>query len=120
MKCLKDLLPALDDANYLKMKTSIHSLKGGCAYVGAYRMYYICYYMQMYYVEKEFTKMLEFYPNLIEAAIEFKIECAHLIAEKKELLLPEPFDLESVDFVHSTFKLLKDPETDYVFCCRTD
>ena len=75
--------------------------------------------------------MLEYYPSLVEAAIEFKVHSRKLLAEKdgKYLFnlisitgksfsaLPEH---ETCDYLEEEFKLIKDEETGYVYCCRHD
>ena len=54
------------------MKANAHSLKGACGYVGASRLHYSCYYIQEAHHLKQFDKMVEKYPRLVETAIEFK------------------------------------------------
>jgi len=46
IKSLKDMKVAFDNQNFLKMKQLAHNLKGCSAYVGAYRLYYVCFYIQ--------------------------------------------------------------------------
>jgi len=80
---LKDIIPALENRDYLQMKTLAHSLKGASAYIGASRLHYVCYYIQEHYVYERYEKMLDYYPSLVEAAIEFKIHSRKIMAENK-------------------------------------
>ena len=57
-----------------------HKIKGGSGYIGAGRLYYACYFIQEHYVYKKHSLMLEYYPTLVEAAIEFRLESRKLIA----------------------------------------
>lgn len=91
-QCLKDLVEAYDNKDYANIKAHAHSLKGASAYIGASRLHYMCYFIQHYYVEGNYEKMLEYYPSLIEASIEFKVYHRKLIAQnngESYKLLPE-------------------------------
>ena len=65
------------------MKLLAHSLKGASAYIGAARLSYTCYYIQEHYVYERYDKMLEYYPSLIEATVEFKVHSRILLAKHK-------------------------------------
>ena len=65
------------------MKNLAHSLKGASGYVGASRLHYVCYFIQEHFVFNRFDKMLEYYPSLVEAAIEFKVYSRQIIAKYK-------------------------------------
>ena len=69
------------------MKTLAHSLKGATAYIGASRLHYVCYYIQEHYVYERYEKMIDYYPSLVEAAIEFKVQSRKIMAENKGKLL---------------------------------
>jgi HPt (histidine-containing phosphotransfer) domain-containing protein len=66
------MIPAFEEKNYQKMKELAHSLKGASAYIGASRIHYCCYYIQEHFVYERYDKMLEYYPSLVEASIEFQ------------------------------------------------
>lgn len=80
ISCVKEIKTNYDNRNYEQIKHHAHSLKGASAYIGASRVHYQCYFIQHYYVEKNYDEMLKFYPGLVEAAIEFKIHSRKLIA----------------------------------------
>ena len=80
---IKGMIPAFDNKDYAQMKGLAHNLKGSAAYVGASRLHYACYFIQEHYVYQNFPKMLDYYPELIEAAIEFKVHSRQLIAKSK-------------------------------------
>jgi HPt (histidine-containing phosphotransfer) domain-containing protein len=69
--CLRDMVSAYDTDDHAKFKAHAHSLKGASAYIGASRLHYMCYFVQHYYVEDNYDKMMEYYPSLVETAIEF-------------------------------------------------
>ena len=62
--------------------------------------------------------MLDCYPNLIESVIEFKVEKRKVLYEKKgQPYVVHPED-EQVDFSTKEYRLIKDPKTEYVYCCK--
>jgi len=65
------------------MKDLAHSLKGASGYIGASRLHYACYFIQKHFVNGQKEKMLEYYPTLVEAAIEFKVYSRILMARYK-------------------------------------
>lgn len=63
--------------------------------------------------------MMEYYPSLVEAAIEFRVYHRKLIA----LNNGERYDVtpEHQTCVHSKkFRLIKDQSTNYIYCCKLD
>ena len=63
--------------------------------------------------------MLEHYPSVIEAVIELKVYAKQLLCNhKKEIYFKRSED--EVTDIPSDFQLIKDPYTDYVYCCRLD
>ena len=80
---MKDIVKQYDDKQYKMMKDLAHSLKGASGYIGASRLHYACYFIQEHFVFERFDKMMEYYPSLIEAAIEFKIYSREIIAKYK-------------------------------------
>ena len=72
-KTMTDIVDAYDAKNYKQLKDLAHALKGACAYIGAGRLHYVCFFMQEHYVFERYEKVVEMYPSLVEAAIEFKV-----------------------------------------------
>ena len=77
-KVMTDMVPQYEAKNYLEIKNLAHSLKGSSGYIGASRLHYVCFFIQEHYVHNRNEKMLEFYPALVEAAIEFKVHSREL------------------------------------------
>ena len=63
------------------MKTSSHSLKSACGYVGAGKLHYACYYLIKKFNEDDFQGMADYYPLVVEACIEFKRFSRNYLAE---------------------------------------
>jgi HPt (histidine-containing phosphotransfer) domain-containing protein len=42
---MKDIVKEYENKNYLEMKNLAHSLKGASGYIGASRLYYMCYFI---------------------------------------------------------------------------
>ena len=79
----------MQEKDYRKMKSKAHSLKGASGYIGASCLHYSCYHIQDHFMNQNYDKMLDYYPLLIESAIEFKIESRKLLAEHNgQYLLP--------------------------------
>ena len=76
---MKDIVDKYDNLDYAEFKNIAHSLKGSCGYVGAGKLHYACYFIQENYVLNRTDKEMEFYPSLVEAAIEFKTHSRMLI-----------------------------------------
>lgn len=77
---MKELVVPFETMNYQKMKELAHSLKGSSSYVGAARIHYTCYFIQDNFINHRFERMLDYYPSLVEAAIEFKVQSRMAIA----------------------------------------
>ena len=77
------MVSVYDNLKYEKIKDIAHSLKGSCGYVGAGKLHYVCYFIQENFVLGKFDKEIEFYPSLVEAAIEFKLHSRMLIDKFK-------------------------------------
>ena len=80
---MEQMVTAYNDRDYPKMNGLAQTLKGASSYVGAGRMHYITYFIQKNFEMKNYDQMLEYYPSLVEAAIEFKVESRKLIAKHK-------------------------------------
>ena len=63
------------------MKEAAHSLKGSSGYIGASHIHYACYFIQEHFIFERFPQMMEYYPTLLEAAVEFRIYSRKLLAE---------------------------------------
>ena len=68
-----------DGSKHEEVKDLAHGLKGASGYIGAGRLHYVCYFIQENYVYGNLEKELEYYPSLVEAAIEFKTHSRMLI-----------------------------------------
>ena len=80
---MKNIIVPYEQKNYQEMKDLAHSLKGASGYIGASRLHYVCYFIQEHFVFQRLDKMVEYYPSLVEAAIEFKIYSRQIIAKFK-------------------------------------
>lgn len=56
---------------YEQMNFVAHTLKVASGYVGAAKLHYVCYYIQAAYHHDRFQEMIDWYPSLVEAVIEF-------------------------------------------------
>ena len=81
---LDPALEAMSDAvnlrDFGRMKSKAHSLKGSSGYIGASNLHYSCFHIQEQYVAGNYERMLDYYPLLIESAIEFKVESRKIMA----------------------------------------
>ena len=57
-----------------------HSLKGNSGYIGAAKLHYVCYYIQKAYIDNDYEAMADFYPLLIETAIEVRFQVRVILA----------------------------------------
>ena len=62
--------------------------------------------------------MLEYYPNLIEEAIEFKVESRRILASRKGLIYAVSAQDESMEHLNETYRIIKESENDMAYCCR--
>ena len=74
---------AIEHKDWAQMKLKAHCLKGACGYVGASRLHYACYFLQEAHQRGQYNLMLEKYPRLVEAVIEFKRYSRRILAEHK-------------------------------------
>ena len=77
---LDAMAQAVQDLDYPKMKSKAHSLKGASGYIGASCLHYSCYHIQDKFMAGNYERMLDYYPLLIESAIDFKIESRKILA----------------------------------------
>lgn len=73
IECLTNIANDVNEMNFLKMKNDAHSLKGASGYICASHVYYCCYFIQEHYVFNRYKEMLEYYPTLVEAAVELRV-----------------------------------------------
>lgn len=93
IKQMSECAKAVDDGDYLEMKNAAHSLKGSSGYIGASHLHYACYFIQEHFIYERYDQMMEYYPTLIEAAVEFRIYSRKLLAENKSKCLIKTNDL---------------------------
>lgn len=74
---------AVEERHFPNIKTAAHSLKGASGYIGASRVHYACFYIQENFVNNNHEEMLDYYPALIEAVVEFKITSRQMLAKHK-------------------------------------
>ncbi len=79
---MEKLANSLASQNWGDMKFAAHSLKGSSGYIGVSRLHYACYYVQYYFMKSNFEAMVDFYPLVVETAIEFKIYSRIILAQK--------------------------------------
>lgn len=84
---MKNIIEPYEQRKYQEMKDLAHSLKGASGYIGASRLHYVCYFIQEHFVFDRHEKMVEYYPSLVEAAIEFKVFSRRIIAKFKGKLI---------------------------------
>lgn len=82
-KTLNEIIKPIDERDWFNIKQKAHALKGSSSYVGAGRLHYACYYIQDHFYFNNYQKMIDYYPSLVEAAIEFKIYSKTIIAKYK-------------------------------------
>lgn len=63
------------------MKKCTKTLKDASAHVGASRIYFICYLIELEFNKGNYNNMMEYYPCLVEAAIEYKTKYRIIIAQ---------------------------------------
>jgi HPt (histidine-containing phosphotransfer) domain-containing protein len=64
---------AINNKAYDIIERPVHTIKGSCGYVGASRLQASSFLMLIHYRNGNFETMIEYYPALIEAVIEYKI-----------------------------------------------
>ena len=78
---MREIAIAVEERDYQRFKSKAHNLKGASGYVGAAIIHYTCYHIQQQFQEGNLENMLEFYPLLVEASIEFQIVSRIIIAK---------------------------------------
>ena len=107
---------AYDAKNYKVLKELAHALKGACAYIGASRLHYVCFFMQEHFIQERYEKVVDLYPSLVEAAIEYKVYSREILAKHKGENYQRLSEHEYVP-IPSDFRLEKDPSNSYIYCC---
>ena len=63
--------------------------------------------------------MKSYYPTLVEACVEFKVQSRILIASNLNAkYIPDQSDFQVE--VSNQYRLIKDQDTGYVYCCKQD
>lgn len=55
------------------LKSHVHALKGSSSYMSASHLHYVCFWMELHFEFGRIDKMVDYYPTLVESAIEFRI-----------------------------------------------
>ena len=63
------------------MKDIVNNLKGGSCYVGASKIHWACCYILYYLDCDDYDMMINYYPSLVEAVLEFKVESRKMLAK---------------------------------------
>tara|TARA_B110000285_G_C15019193_1_gene560637 strand:- start:641 stop:1012 length:372 start_codon:yes stop_codon:yes gene_type:complete len=88
---MKEIVKPFENKNFQEMKEQAHKLKGASGYIGAGKIHYVCYYIQENFYFKKYEKMLDYYPSLVEAAIEFKVYRRKILCKyRNKKYRPEP------------------------------
>ena len=70
---MKDIIKPFENKDYNQIQLLVHSLKEACEFIWASRLYIVCYYILEHFECQQFDMMLEYYPSLVEATIEYKV-----------------------------------------------
>ena len=114
---MKNLIKPFDENDFAQYKQEAHSLKGASGYIGAGKIHYMCYFIQQNYFLKRYERMKRYYPNLIEAVIEFKVYSRQLICQFNNSKY-EVAKEHQTTFFSKQFNLKKDPMTGYIYCVK--
>ena len=74
------LAQAVEARDYRKMQSKVQSLKESCGYIGASYLHFTCFHILEQWIAGNHSGMLDFYPLLVECAIDFKIESRKVLA----------------------------------------
>jgi HPt (histidine-containing phosphotransfer) domain-containing protein len=78
---LEKLAVEIQKRDWEQFKFQAHALKGPAGYIGASRLHYSCYYIQKAYAESDYQTMIDFYPLVIESAIELRYHLRKVLAK---------------------------------------
>ena len=81
MSEMEKLAKAYDDKDFYWMKEHAHSIKGAAGYICASKLHYACYFIQEHHHFDRFKEQMEYYPTLLEAAVEFRVFSRQILAE---------------------------------------
>ena len=73
----------VDNGDMEKYMLDAHQLKSPAGYIGASHLHYACYFIQEHHAYKRYKDMMEYYPTLVEAAVEFRIYSRILLARNQ-------------------------------------
>lgn len=68
---------------FKQFRDDAHSLKGASGYICASHLHYACYFIQEHFQDERFKQMMEYYPTLLEAAVEFRVYSRQVLAKHK-------------------------------------
>jgi HPt (histidine-containing phosphotransfer) domain-containing protein len=71
-KTMQEIVSPIENHQWDEIKQKAHVIKGASSYIGACHLHYVGFYIQDHYYKKKYQKMIDYYPSLVEAAIEYK------------------------------------------------
>lgn len=83
MPQLTQLAREVSQKDWDQIKFFVHALKGPAGYIGASRLHYACYYMQKAHSDSDFDAMIDYYPLLVETAIEVRKHVYEYLAKSQ-------------------------------------
>ena len=113
------MVSCFDQKDFDEFKKQAHSLKGASSYIGAGFIYYNCYFIQELIINKRYDEVWQYYPCLVEAAIDYSVYHRKLLADLNNSVYNVKAKHEVVPH-SSSFRLLKDQQTQKIYCCRLD
>jgi HPt (histidine-containing phosphotransfer) domain-containing protein len=81
LNLMREIAKAVERGDMEKLMHDAHQLKSPAGYIGASHIHYACYFIQEHHAYKRYKEMLEYYPTLVEAAVEFRIHSRILLAK---------------------------------------
>lgn len=81
MPYLENIAKEFNMKEWDKVKFYVHTMKTPAGCIGASRLHYACYFIQKAFHEGDIESMIEYYPFLIETAIEVRIHLRPLVAK---------------------------------------
>ena len=82
LNLMQEIANGVDQGDLEKVMHDSHQLKSPAGYIGASHIHYACYFIQEHFVYKRYKEMMEYYPTLLEAAVEFRIHSRILLAQR--------------------------------------
>ena len=82
-KCMEQIASSIASNDWIKIKMATRVLKGASGYIGASKIHYACFYILEASKGNDYERMLEYYPFLVEAVIEYKRYSRRVLANYK-------------------------------------